>query len=84
MRPNEDVRAHIDAALGDLSSEVELSIIQAGEYTRSPTDTPLYSALEKVAQRVYPDATLMPVMTVGGTDAALLSATPDRWHTASG
>jgi acetylornithine deacetylase/succinyl-diaminopimelate desuccinylase-like protein len=66
---NEDVRAHIDAALGDLSSEVELSIIQAGEYTRSPTDTPLYSALEKVAQRVYPDATLMPVMTVGGTDA---------------
>ena len=38
---NEDVRAHIDEALGDLSSEVELSIIQAGEYTRSPTDTPL-------------------------------------------
>ncbi len=66
---NEEVRAHIDAALGDLSSDVEMSILQAGEYTRSPIDTPLYDALEKVAQRVYPQATLMPVMTVGGTDA---------------
>ncbi len=66
---NEDVRAHIDAALGDLSNEVELSILQSGEYTRSPVDTPLYAAMEKVAQRVYPEATLLPVMTVGGTDA---------------
>jgi len=66
---DEEVRKHIDSALGELSSEVELTILQSGEYTRSPIDTPLYDALEKVAQRVYPQATLMPVMTVGGTDA---------------
>ena len=66
---SDDVRAHIETAIGDLSSEVEISSLQDGEFTRSPTDTPLYAALERVAQRVYPAATLMPVMTVGGTDA---------------
>ena len=66
---SDDVRAHIETAVGDLSSEVEISSLQDGEFTRSPTDTPLYAALERVAQRVYPEATLMPVMTVGGTDA---------------
>ena len=73
------MRAHIDAALGDLAARSSSSIIQAGEYTRSPTDTPLYSALEKVAQRVYPEATLLPRADGRRHRRALLSAMPDAF-----
>ena len=35
----------------------------------SPTDTPLWNALERVARRSYPDARCVPFLTVGATDA---------------
>lgn len=65
----DDVNRHLAQVLGDLASDVEISVLQYGESTETPTDTPLYAALEKVAQQVYPQATLLPVLTVGGTDA---------------
>ena len=35
----------------------------------SPIGTPVYDAMEKVAKRFYPEATLVPRITAGGTDA---------------
>ena len=72
--PGEDersVRAHLDAALGDLAADVEIATSPQGASpaTASATETPLWDALERVARRAYPDATLLPRMTVGGTDA---------------
>jgi acetylornithine deacetylase/succinyl-diaminopimelate desuccinylase-like protein len=67
-------RAAVDAmlldALGpDLAARVETTMINEGEATLSPIDTPLYEALGEVARRFSPDATLVPRITAGGTDA---------------
>jgi acetylornithine deacetylase/succinyl-diaminopimelate desuccinylase-like protein len=64
-----DIRAHVDAALGEgLSYEVELLEPLAGG-TESATDTPLYRACEDyVAERV-PGAELLPLISPGFTDS---------------
>lgn len=69
-----DDRATVDAmvaeALGpELAARVTTEIINEGDATISPIDTPLFRALETVAQRFHPDATLVPRITAGGTDA---------------
>lgn len=67
-------RATVDAmlleALGpELSARVTTEIINEGDATISPIDTPLYSALEAVARHFRPEASLVPRITAGGTDA---------------
>ena len=64
-----EVGALIDDALGDLAGEVELTWQCEDPATTSPTDTPLWHALERVSQETYPDAQCVPFLTVGGTDA---------------
>ncbi len=68
-------RAAVDAMLLDalgpeLSARVTTEIINEGEATISPIDTPLFSALEAVARQFHPQASLVPRITAGGTDAA--------------
>ena len=65
----EDVSRHLDAALGEMASQVEVTALQNVRSTASPTDTPMWAALERVAQAAYPGAGLLPRMTVGGTDS---------------
>lgn len=65
----EDVRGHLDDALGDLAPAVEVIPLQQALSTASPTRTPLWDALERLIQPTYPGAQLLPRMTVGGTDA---------------
>ena len=66
-----EVEAHLAAALGDLADQVELATSDQGysPSTASPTDSPLWDALQRVIKRAYPEASLVPRMTVGGTDA---------------
>jgi acetylornithine deacetylase/succinyl-diaminopimelate desuccinylase-like protein len=64
-----DAEAHLRRALGDLASRVDIEEIKSAPSTASPTDTPLFRALEKLVQQPYPGARLLPRMTVGGTDA---------------
>jgi acetylornithine deacetylase/succinyl-diaminopimelate desuccinylase-like protein len=64
-----DVEAMIDDALGDLAGEVELAWDSVDVASTSPTDTPLWDALEGVARNSYPDARCVPFLTVGATDA---------------
>jgi acetylornithine deacetylase/succinyl-diaminopimelate desuccinylase-like protein len=59
----------IDDALGDLAGDVEIAWSSTDVATTSPTDTPLWHALERVARRSYPDARCVPFLTVGATDA---------------
>jgi acetylornithine deacetylase/succinyl-diaminopimelate desuccinylase-like protein len=68
-------RAAVDAmlleALGpELSARVTTEMINEGDATISPIDTPLYAALESVARQFFPQASLVPRITAGGTDAA--------------
>src|SRR5262249_50765925 len=66
---NEDeVRRHIDKALGDLSGEVVVEKLFSKQASASPTGTPLWNVLAKVVDGHYPGATLVPRMIVGFTD----------------
>ena len=65
----EDVSRHLQEALGDLAGQVEVTALQNVVSSASPTDTPMWFALERLARAAYPGATLLPRMTVGGTDA---------------
>ena len=63
------VEAMIDDALGDLAPDVEITWHSTDMASTSPTDTPLWDALERVARGPYPDARCVPFLTVGATDA---------------
>jgi len=67
---NEDeVRRHIDKALGDLSEEVTIEKLFSKQASASPTGTPLWDVLGRVVDGHYPGAKLLPRMIVGSTDA---------------
>jgi acetylornithine deacetylase/succinyl-diaminopimelate desuccinylase-like protein len=67
---NEDeVRRHIDKALGDLSEEVLVEKLFSKQASVSPTDTPLWDTLGRVVDAHYPGAKLLPRLIVGFTDA---------------
>jgi len=54
---NEDeVRRHIDKALGDLSEEVEVDKLFSKPASMSPTGTPLWDVLGRVVDAHYPGA----------------------------
>ncbi len=65
----EEVRAHLDAALGDLAEEVEVEALMNDRATISPTDNPLWESLQRAVNNPFPDASLKPGLTVGFTDA---------------
>jgi acetylornithine deacetylase/succinyl-diaminopimelate desuccinylase-like protein len=64
-----DVRRLLDEALGDLAERVEVVGAHDDPSTASPTDTPLWDSIGRVAQRFYPGADPVPYLTVGATDA---------------
>ena len=64
-----EVEHMLDDALGDLADDVVVEWQSTEVATTSPTDTPLWRALERVTQWSYPDAKCVPFLTVGATDA---------------
>ncbi len=66
---NEDVRAHLQAALGDLYDAIDVEPIHDSPSTNSPIDTPMWDVLEGIMTKAHPGATLQPSLIVGGTDA---------------
>ncbi len=65
----EDVRAILDEALGDLSGEVQIETVKYDASSASPTDTPLWDTLARTSKAFYADAETVPFLTVGATDA---------------
>lgn len=63
------VDAYLREALGDLMGDIEIVGDRFEGATRSPVDTPLYGALSAAVARAYPNADLLPVLSVGGSDA---------------
>jgi acetylornithine deacetylase/succinyl-diaminopimelate desuccinylase-like protein len=67
---NEDeVRRHLDKALGDLLDDVTIEKLFSKNASVSPTGTPLWDVLAKVVDGHYPGANLLPRLIVGFTDA---------------
>jgi acetylornithine deacetylase/succinyl-diaminopimelate desuccinylase-like protein len=66
---DEDVLEMLDTAMGSLRGDVDVEIIQRNEPSESPIDTPLWDAINRAATAVYPEATCIPSLTTGGTDA---------------
>ncbi|HSP75399.1 MAG TPA: peptidase dimerization domain-containing protein, partial [Cryobacterium sp.] len=64
-----DVDAYLRDALGDLADDVQIEGDDFAAATRSAVDTPLFHSLGSAVRRAYPDADLLPVLSVGGSDA---------------
>jgi len=65
-----DVEAALAEALGpQLASRVAVEVLSSRAPSASPTDAPVYAAMERTVRRFYPEATLVPRITAGGTDA---------------
>jgi acetylornithine deacetylase/succinyl-diaminopimelate desuccinylase-like protein len=67
----DDVRRHLDAALGDLADVVEVEIIMDDPATISPSNTPLWDSLQRAVARPFPTARLTPELIVGFTDSRI-------------
>lgn len=72
----DDVRAMLLDAVGDLGDKVEVVRAEGEDASISPVETPMWDALASVAARWYPDAPLVPYLSVGATDA--------RWYRRAG
>jgi acetylornithine deacetylase/succinyl-diaminopimelate desuccinylase-like protein len=64
-----DVDAMLADALGELAPHVEITVLQEGHPTMSPTDNALWDTVAKHTQIAYPGARMVPGIVVGGTDA---------------
>jgi acetylornithine deacetylase/succinyl-diaminopimelate desuccinylase-like protein len=71
---DEDVLEFFDTALGPLRNDVTIEVIQRDDPSESPVDTPLWHAITRAATAVYPEATCIPTLTPGGTDARFFRA----------
>ena len=65
----DEVRRHLDKALGDLIEDVTIEKLFSKNASVSPTGTPLWDVLAKVVDGHYPGAKLLPRLIVGFTDA---------------
>ena len=65
----DEVRRHLDKALGDLIEDVTIEKLFSKDASVSPTGTPLWDVLAKVVDGHYPGAKLLPRLIVGFTDA---------------
>jgi acetylornithine deacetylase/succinyl-diaminopimelate desuccinylase-like protein len=65
----ESVRAMLDEALGDLAGQVEIAATSNDPASVSPTETPLWDSIQRVTGRLVPEATIVPFLIVGATDA---------------
>ena len=64
-----DIRKLLDDALGDLAVQVQITPFDENESTSSPTETPMWDAMDRVSQRLVEGSGLVPFLTVGATDA---------------
>ena len=77
MLPDEDVDAFYDklrTLIDDPQIEVVPEPIYRPEAPPSPIDNEIFRTLERVANRMYPEATVLPQMSTGATDMAQVRA----------
>jgi len=66
-----EIEAMLKEAMGDLADRVTIETPPDRKRggTVSPIDTPLMAAISRIATRMMPDASVVPAITTGGTDA---------------
>ena len=64
-----EVLSMLEDAIGDLFEHVMVEFLCEDISTTSPTDTPLWAALQRASSQHYPGCKLIPFLTVGATDA---------------
>lgn len=73
MLPDEDVDAFYEK-LTELIDDPQITVVPEEIYRPaappSPIDNEMFESLESVAQRMYPEATVLPTMSTGATDMA--------------
>ena len=73
MLPDEDVDAFYQK-LADVIDDPQVTVVPEAIYRPesepSPIDNDMFQSLEKVAKRMYPEATVIPSMSTGATDMA--------------
>ncbi len=75
---DEDLLRELRAVLGD---EVELEVIRsAPPVVTEPVESPLYQVIKTEIERREPDATVVPYMVPGFTDAKYFTRTGARWY----
>ncbi len=67
----DEVDAHLRAALGDLYDDVRIDVLMNDRSTISPTDTPLWDALQRAVSKPFPGVSARPGLSVGFTDARI-------------
>jgi acetylornithine deacetylase/succinyl-diaminopimelate desuccinylase-like protein len=65
----DEVQAMLREALGDLADDVEVLGASDDPASESPIDTPLWETLERVAGRLMPGSSTVPLLVWGATDA---------------
>jgi acetylornithine deacetylase/succinyl-diaminopimelate desuccinylase-like protein len=65
----EEIRAMLREAVGDLSDAVEVLAMTDDPSSESPIDTPLWDSIQRVTGTLVPGAQVVPFMIVGATDA---------------
>jgi acetylornithine deacetylase/succinyl-diaminopimelate desuccinylase-like protein len=65
----QDIRAMIDEAVGDLAGAIEIEAKSNDAATASPVKTPLWDSLQKVTERLVPGSKNVPFIIVGATDS---------------
>ncbi len=71
----DDARAQIFEALGELAERVTYVPQGYDASSESPVDTPLWDSLSSLTQRWYPGSETVPFLTVGATDARFFRRT---------
>ena len=66
---SDTLRQHLAEVLGELNEFVELRVTHEAAASISPVDTPLWDAIVRASHRLMPEATCVPALTTGGTDA---------------
>lgn len=66
---HDDVRAQLREALGDLYDQVEIAAFSDDASSASPIETPLWDSLQRTSRAMVPEATNVPFIIVGATDA---------------
>lgn len=64
-----DVDANLAEAIGDLTSAVDVEVIQEDPSSSSRAEGPLWEALTDAMHVAYPEAAVIPSMVTGGTDS---------------
>jgi acetylornithine deacetylase/succinyl-diaminopimelate desuccinylase-like protein len=77
MLPDEDVDAFygmMAEVIDDPNVSIEPEAIYRPESPPSPIDNEMFRSLERIASRMYPEATVLPQMSTGATDMAQVRA----------